>query len=225
MTADSPEGQRTGTETADPPTSTRIGGGRRPIVPLLVLLAIIGGILYLVLARSSPEQQIRRLMDRQMKLATAERFGQLHATLSARARGVCPRPVFVGELQRLANTEPDFWHLIDVRDIAIQVNGNRAEVTYVITYNGRPVDWATRQQPDVYVRATETILGPKPNLQRALAELEALRRVRPGIGQLIGQKEYEQRKARLLKFGTKRPVVYKKGEWYDDLDTHVRCGT
>lgn len=191
---------------------------------MLVLLAIIGGLLFLVLARSSPEQQIRRLMDRQMKLAVAGRFGQLHATLTRRAKAACSRADLVGAMLKLAAEEPDFWSLIDIRNIAIRVSGDRAEVTYVITYNGRVVERATREDPDLYARATTTEFGPKPDLQRALANLERQHSNQPGIGQQITDRQYEAQKARLLRFGTERPLLYKKGQWYDDLDNHVRCG-
>jgi hypothetical protein len=202
------------------------GGSRRPpIVPLLVLLSVIGGLVFLVLVRSSPQQQIRRLIDRQMKLASAGRTGQLHATLSAAAKRRCPRADFVGELQQMAISEPNFWSFVDIKNIHVQVVGNRAMVTYDITYNGRVVEMATPRNPDVYVRATQTVLGPKPNLQQALATLDKAHSYQPGIGQTLGDKEYKAQKARLLKFGTKKPVVYKKGEWYDDLDAHIRCTT
>jgi hypothetical protein len=192
------------------------------VVPLVVLAALMGGLAWLLVVRSSPAQQVRRLMDKQLKLAIAQKWGQLHATLSARAKGACPVRDFVSEQQRLAGTDPDFWYLIDFRDIQIQVDGNRAMVTYVVTYNGRVVERATAQDPDLFVRATQTVLGPKPNLQQALENLA--RAASPGPNQAITQKEYEAQKARLLKFGTKPPVLYKKGQWYDDLDSHVHCG-
>ncbi|TMK84861.1 MAG: hypothetical protein E6G44_08920 [Actinobacteria bacterium] len=195
---------------------------RRPVVPLLVLLALMGGLVALVVARSSPEQQVRRLMDRQLKLAIAQRWGQLHATLTAKAKQACPRVEFLSEVQRLSGTDPNFWHVIDFRDINIQVRGDVAAVTYVITYNGRVVERATPQAPDLYARATRTVVGPKPNLQTALANLA--RAASPGPNQAITQKEYEAQKARLLKFGAKPPVIYKKGQWYDDLDSHIHCG-
>jgi hypothetical protein len=190
---------------------------------LLVLLAIIGGLLFLVLARSSPEQQVRRLIDRQLKLAAAGRFGQLHSTLTRKAKAACSRADVVSKLTGLSVTEPDFWSLIDIRNIAIQTTGNRAVVTYVVTYNGRVVERATREDPDIYTRATETEFGPKPDLKQALANLERQHSNLPGLGQQIGDRQYEAQKARLLKFGTERPLLYKKGQWYDDVDSHVRC--
>ena len=128
----------------------------------------------------------------------------------------------LSEVQRLSGTDPNFWHVIDFRDINIQVRGDVAAVTYVITYNGRVVERATPQAPDLYARATRTVVGPKPNLQTALANLA--RAASPGPNQAITQKEYEAQKARLLKFGAKPPVIYKKGQWYDDLDSHIHCG-
>lgn len=210
---------------SDASATTSRGRRRPPVIPLLVLLAIIGGLALLVLARSSPEQQIRRLIDRQLKLAVSGRFGQLHATLTRGAKAACSRADFVGEMQRLKVSEPDFWSLIDIRNMGIQVAGNRALVTYVVTYNGRVVERATREDPDIYARATRTEFGPKPDLERALANLERQHSNQPGLGQQIGDRQYKAQKARLLKFGTKAPLLYKKGQWYDDLDDHVRCGT
>lgn len=207
------------------PRSTGRRARRPPVVPLLVLLAIIGGLVLLVLARSSPEQQVRRLMDRQLKLAVAGRFGQLHATLAPKAKAACSRADFVGQMQRLAATDPEFWSLIDFRNIQIQATGNTASVTYVITYNGRVVERATRDSPDLYVRATTTQYGPKPDLEQALANLDRQHSNQPGIGQQITDRQYEAQKARLLRFGAERPLLYKKGQWYDEFDDHVRCRT
>jgi hypothetical protein len=196
---------------------------RRPIVAFVVLVAIIGGLVLLVLSRSSPEQQVSRLMDRQLKLALSEQWLQLYRTLSPKAKSACLRDDFVGELQRLSSTDPEFWQLIRYQDVHIQVNGDRAIVTYAITYNGRVVERATAADPDLFVRAAETVLGRKPDLKAALESLD--RQAKPGALQVItSKKEYEKERARLLKFGTQRPVLYQKGQWYDDLDGHIDCG-
>ena len=62
---------------------------RPPVVPLLALLAIIGGLALLVVARSSPEQQVRRLIDRQMKLAVAD-AGLRDDSFGERPHGIGP---------------------------------------------------------------------------------------------------------------------------------------
>src|SRR5437899_863655 len=93
---------------------------RAAVIPLLILLALIGGLVLLVVSRSSPQQQIRRLIDRQIKLAVAGRYGMLHATLTPKAKAACGTPQdFAGELRRLAVSEPDFWTLTDIRNIQI----------------------------------------------------------------------------------------------------------
>jgi hypothetical protein len=217
-------------DATDPSEGKPAGEGTRrrrrvPVIPVLVLLAILGGLAFLVVARSSPEQQVRRLIDRQIKLALAGKFGQLHATLSPDAKAACPRLKYIGDLSGLRVTEPDFWHLIDIRNINVRVTGDRAEVTYVVTYNGRVVERATPQNPDLYMRATETVLGPKPDLKAALAILETQHSNLPGIGQQITDKQYEAQKARLEKLANTRPVVWKKGQWYDDFDRHFECET
>src|SRR5256885_10687661 len=102
---------------AQPAPAPHRGRGRPPVIPILVLLALIGGLALLVVARSTPQQQIRRLIDRQIKLAVAGRSGKPHATLSPKAKAACGTPQdFAGELQRMAASEPDFWALIDIRD-------------------------------------------------------------------------------------------------------------
>jgi hypothetical protein len=182
----------------------------------------------LVVGRSSPQQQIRRLIDRQIKLAVAGRFGMLHATLTPRAKAACGTPHdFAGELQGLRLSEPDFWNLVDIRNIQIQVDGDRALVTYTVTYNGRVVERATLQDPDVYIRWTQpTRLGPKPSKASVDAQLAALaRQQRSGpLANPLPPKQYEAARDRIIRESKKQPVLWKKGQWYDELDSHVHCG-
>lgn len=198
------------------------------MIPLLVLLALLGGLALLVVARSSPQQQIRRLIDRQIKLAVAGRYGKLHATLSPRAKAACGAPHdFASVLQNLAVSEPDFWSLIDIRNIQIQVKGDRALVTYNITYNGRVVERATLGDPDIYIRWTRpTVLGPRPSKAAIDAQLAALaRQQNPGpVANPLPPKQYKAARDRVIKEGNRRPVVWKKGQWYDEVDSHVHCG-
>jgi hypothetical protein len=197
---------------------------RLPIVPALVLLAVIGGLVGLVVARSSPSQQLRRLIDRQIKLVSGGKYGQLHATLSAQSKKACPRTEFVGKLVQQVASEGDFWSLVDYRDIRIEVHGDRALVTYVITYNGAVVERATAQDPDVYVRATKTVLGPKPNVAEQLAALA--RQQAPGpLANPLPPKEYEAARQRIIKTGSTRPDFYRAGQWYDEMDGHTHCGS
>ncbi len=208
------------------PASPR--GRRPPLIPLLVLLALLGGLVLLVVARSSPQQQIRRLIDRQIKLAVAGRYGKLHATLTPRAKAACGSPHdFAGSLQAWALSEPDFWYLTDIRNINIRVDGNRALVTYTITYNGRVVERSTLQNPDVYIRWTQpTVLGPKPSQASINAQLAALdRQQQPGpLANPLPPKQYKAARDRIIKEGKRQPVLWKKGQWYDELDDHVHCG-
>jgi len=201
---------------------------RPPVVPVLVLVALIGGLVLLVVARSSPKEQIRRLIDRQIKMAVAGRYGQLHATLSPRAKAACGNARdFAAELQNVAGTDPNFWNLIDIRDIQIRVDGNRAMVTYRITYNGRVVEQATLGDPDVYIRWTQpTVLGPKPSKATIDAQLEALARAQvPGSAAFnpLPPKDYRAARERIIKAGTTTPVLWKHGAWYDELDHHIHC--
>jgi hypothetical protein len=176
-----------------------------------------------VVARSSPAQQLRRLIDRQIKLVSAGKYGQLHATLSAQSKKACPRTEFVADLVQQVATEGDFWSLVDYRDIRIEVHGDRAVVTYVITYNGAVVERATAQDPDVYVRATKTILGPKPNVAEQLAALARQQKPGPQANPLP-PKEYKAARERIIKVGSTRPVLYRAGQWYDEVDGHTHCG-
>lgn len=192
---------------------------RVAVVPILILLALLAGLAYLLLLRTRPEEQVRRLIDTQLKLARAGRFGELHGTLSAGARKACPAVQFKGALAALP---PDFWDLVEYRDIHIEVDGDRAVVTYVITYNGRPIERATPGNPDLYVRATETVLGQRPNVEAALANLD--RSQQPGLSaNPLPRDEYLRRRADIIRRGQTRPVLYQEGDWYDDLDQHVRC--
>jgi hypothetical protein len=199
--------------------STAPARRRLPVVPILVMLALIVGLAYLLLLRTRPEEQVRRLIDTQLKLARAGRFGELHATLSPEARKACPAVRFKGALAALPT---EFWDLIEYRDIHVDVDGDRAIVTYVITYNGRPIERATAENPDLYVRATETVLGPRPNVDALLANLD--RSQRPGLtANPLPREEYLKRRADIIRRGQTQPVLFREGEWYDHLDEHVRC--
>lgn len=194
---------------------------RPPIIPILVLVALVAGLAFLLLFRSRPQEAVRRLIDAQIKLARAgpARSEDLHRTLSAGAKEACPLESFQGALSALP---ADFWQLIEYRDINIEVDGDRAVVTYVITYNGRPVERATPENPDVYVRATETVLGPRENVEDELAALE--RQQQPGpLANPLPPEEYRRARAAIIERGRTRPVLYEAGQWYDDLDAHVRC--
>ncbi len=196
---------------------------RAPVIPLLVLLAIIGGLVLLVIARSSPQQQIRRLIDRQIKLAVAGRVGQLHATLSPRAKAACGRADFASETLQATSEDPGFWHLIDILDIGIDVQGARALVTYTVTYNGRVVERATLRDPDVYIKWTKpTVLGPKPNVAAQLATLEQQQKPGPAAN-ILPPKQYQAARDRIIKEGKKRSILWKKGQWYDEVDNHLHC--
>jgi hypothetical protein len=203
---------------------------RPPVVPILVLLALIGGLVLLVVARSSPKEQIRRLIDRQIKMAVAGRYGQLHATLTPRAKAACGNAHdFAAELQNIAGTDPDFWHLIDIRGLQIRVDGNRALVTYRITYNGRLVEQATLRDPDVYIRWTQpTVLGSKPSKASIDAQLAALAsQQKPGGANFnpLPPKDYKAARDRIIKSGKTQPLLWKHGAWYDELDHHIHCPT
>jgi len=201
------------------------GSARRrvSVIPLLVLLAIIGGLVLLVIARSSPQQQVRRLIDRQIKLAVAGRVGQLHATLSPRAKAACGRAEFASETLEVTSGDPDFWHLIDILNIGIDVQGARAVVTYTVTYNGRVVEQATRRDPDVYIRWTKpTVLGPKPNVAAELATLAQQQTPGPAAN-VLSPRQYQAARDRIIKEGKKRPILWKKGQWYDEVDSHLHC--
>jgi hypothetical protein len=199
----------------EPPSRRRL-----PIVPILVLLAIVGGLAWLLAIRSSPEQQVRRLIDRQVKLAIAGRYGDIwQDTLSPNVKKACPKDAFTGSLDELSASQPDFWSLIDYRDLRIDVNGDRAVVTYVITYNGAPVERATARDPDVYIRASKTVYGPTLSVAQQLQNLENAHEQ----GAILG-KEYEDEKKAIPRRGPIRLRDAVKGQWYDDMDRHVRCG-
>jgi hypothetical protein len=192
---------------------------RPPIVPILVLLAIIAGAGYLYLFRSQPTEQVRRLIDKQLKLSAGGLYERLwEETLSPGLKARCPLDAFTGSLQQVVATRPNFWTLIDYRNIHITVNGDRAIVTYQITYNGAPVESATAKNPDLYVRASQTLYGETVSKAEQLRKLEELR-----AQAVIGVKDYEKEKAEIERHGDSRRVLSIKGQWYDDLDSHTDC--
>jgi len=193
---------------------------RFPIVPILVLVALVAGALWLVMIRSSPAQQVRRLIDKQIKLAGGGRFDQLwRDTLSLSVKKACPKDSFTGALNQLASDRPDFWSLVEYRDLHIEVQGDRAIVTYLITYNGAPIERATADNPDLYARAPKTVYGRIVSVAEQLQILENAH----AQGAIIG-KEYEDEKKAIPRRGPIRLKDAVKGQWYDDLDQHVRCG-
>jgi len=207
------------TQPADAPSNEVRTPRRRPIVPILLLVAIVGGFVFLFLFRSQPAEQVRRLIDKQLKLSIAGRFDQLwEQTFSPGLKKACPLDTYTGSLVELRASQPDFWNLIDYRDINIEVHGDRAVVTYVITYNGTPIESATAKDPDLYTRATETIYGATVSVQEQKAALDRLRDQAIVVG-----KEYQKELAAIMRHGPIRRVDSIKGQWYDEVDSHVKC--
>jgi hypothetical protein len=207
------------TQSTDAPSSEAPKPRRRPVIPILLLVAIVAGFVFLYLFRSQPAEQVRRLIDKQVKLSIAGRFDQLwEQTLSPGLKRACPLDTFTGSLEELRASQPDFWDLIDYRDINIKVHGDQAVVTYVITYNGAPIESATSKDPDLYTRATETVYGETVSVQEQKAALDRLRDQAIVVG-----KEYQKELAAIMRHGPIRRVESIKGQWYDDVDSHVRC--
>src|SRR5262245_23866177 len=193
---------------------------RPPVIPAVILLAIIGGLAFLFLYRSQPEKQVRRLIDAQLKLAAGGRYEDLwQDTLSIGVKKACPQDAFIGTLDQLRATQPNFWTLVVYHDIHISVHGDKAIVTYVITYNGTPIEKATPQDPDIYTRALATVYGETLTKEEQLRRLESLREQAIVVG-----KEYEKEKREINQHGDIRLQDAVKGQWYDDLDSHVKCG-
>ena len=194
---------------------------RLPIIPALIFLAIIAGAAYLFIIRSKPEQAVARLFDYQLKLSQAGLGDQLYDnTLSLAMKNQCPRDDFIGAISQ---TPPDFWKLTRYKNIHIKVEGNRAVVTYDITYNGVVTERATNADPDIYTKATKTTLGRLVTVQEALALIDAENNT--AIGSLFGgPKEYQDARKAAIKRGNYRLKVETKGEWYDAPDSHSSCG-
>src|SRR6266511_3235830 len=205
----------TGPATGSPHAPRR----RLPIIPVLVLAAIVGAGVLLLIIRSSPSQQVRRLIDKQIKLSIAGRYDLLYDTLSPRVKAACPQDSFAGSLQEITTTRPEFWSLVEYRDLDISVKGDQAVVTYVITYNGAPVERATGEDPDLYVRASKTIYGRTLSVAQQLENHNHLRAQKLVIG-----KEYDKERAAIISHGPISLVESRKGQWYDEGDGHVRCG-
>src|SRR5438093_8124584 len=98
---------------ADSPPSETRKPRRPPIVPIVLLVAIVGGFVFLYLFRSQPGEQVRRLIDKQLKLSVAGRFDQLwEQTFSPQLKQACPIDAFMGSLDQIRASQPDFWNLI-----------------------------------------------------------------------------------------------------------------
>jgi hypothetical protein len=194
---------------------------RLPIVPALIFLAIIGSAVFLLYIRSRPEQAVVRLVDYELKLAQAGLGEQMYDdTLSLATKQSCDRDEFIGAVQQ---TPEDFWKLTKYKDIHIKVEGNRAIVTYLITYNGVVVERATEADPDIYTKATKSSFGPLISVAEEVAKVEALNNA-PGGSFFTGPKEYRDALKEARKKGNHRRVLEKAGQWYDAPDSHSRCG-
>jgi hypothetical protein len=193
---------------------------RKPIIPALIFLAIIGGAAYLFIIRSKPEQAVRRLIDYQLKLSEAGVGEKLYDdTLSLQAKQQCKRDDFVGVIQQ---TPPDFWKLTRYKNLSIRVEGKRAFVTYIITYNGVTVDRATPANPDIYSIASVTRYGDLITVAEQLRQLAALNV--PDVAFFASEKSYQDSRKAVIKKGNYRRILSKAGQWYDDYDSHSRCG-
>ena len=61
-----------------------------------------------------------------------------------------------------------------------------------------------------------------PNVRLRTQELAALNK--PGVGFFVSEKAYQKARQAVIKKGNYRRVLSKAGEWYDDFDSHSRCG-
>lgn len=213
------------TETLEEPASPEEPEKKRrrrlPIIPALIFLVIIAGAAYLFMLRSKPEQAVARLIDYQLKLSQAGLGDQLYDnTLSLAMKNSCARDDFIGAI---AQTPPDFWKLSRYKNLHIKIEGNRAIVTYVITYNGVVTERATDADPDIYTKATKTTLGRLVTVQEALALIDAQNHT--AIGSLFaGPKDYQDHRKAAIKRGDYRLKLETAGEWYDAPDSHSGCG-
>src|SRR5438094_813935 len=82
-----------------------------------------------------------------------------------------------------------------------------------------PIERATPDNPDLYVRASKTVYGRTLSVAEQLQNLENAH----AQGAITG-KEYEDEKKAIPRRGPIRLKDSIKGQWYDDLDQHVRCG-
>jgi hypothetical protein len=203
------------TEIVEKPEPPDAAKRRFPIVPIVIFVLLIAGLGILFLSRSKPEEAVRRLVDRQVKLTVSGNAQALYRTFGPRVRQVCPLRTFEGAFQSAG----DFMSLIEYKDIKVKVEGDRALVTYVVTYNGRPIKEITPDNPDVYVQVTETVLGQPFDPTAALQALEQERTQ----GLITDPKAYEERKKAYERRAGQRPRIFTAGQWYDDLDEYVDC--
>ena len=209
------------TEEPEAPEEPKRRRRRLPIIPALFFVAIIGGAVFLLYVRAKPGQAVARLIDYQLKLSEAQLGEKLYDdTLSLKFKQTCARDDLAGAV---AQTAPDFWKLTRYKDIHIKVEGTRAIVTYIITYNGVVVDRATDANPDIYTLATKTVLGRLITVKEALATVEALNNA-PGGSFFSGPKSYQDARKKAIKEGDHRLVIEKAGQWYDAPDSHSKCG-
>jgi len=69
------------------------------------------------------------------------------------------------------------------------------------------------------------VLGPRPSAEAIRKQLAALdRQQRPGpVSNPLPPKQYRAARDRITEGAKKQPVLWKRGQWYDDVDNHVHC--
>ena len=92
-------------------------------------------------------------INRRQARAIGERDWQaLYDTFSSRQQTACPYPQFVAAAERSAQGAEGFdISLFSFDHIAIDIEGDRAELAYVSRYDGRVVQVVAADDPDVFV--------------------------------------------------------------------------
>ncbi len=100
---------------------------------------------------SSGERQVRDVIARQEQLMSARNWPDLYQTYSPAFRSQCSYDAFLAVTQGWDSSGIDPGKLKH-DGVRVRVSGDKAYVTYTLTYDGETVQEVTDADPDVYAR-------------------------------------------------------------------------
>jgi hypothetical protein len=121
----------------------------------IVVAGLVAGLL-LRGGSDNPEAQVRNLMDLQLSLARDHNWTALYQTYSPGFRQSCPYDRYTQRLNATGGPAEIDWSKVQQNITGIRVQGDTANTTYVVLYDGRTADTVTASDPDIYVRVNGT---------------------------------------------------------------------
>ena len=116
------------------------------VAALAVACAACGG-------RSADSSAVAKLLDHQLALTKAGDWQGLYDTYSPHYQSRCP---YEALLKRAAGSDTASLRSLSYDQLHVEIDGDKAYVTYVTTRNGKVVAAVTDASPDIYVKIDGT---------------------------------------------------------------------